>query len=56
MRRQGPIGEGTPVPQVGDGWLMEFSLDGEPLRAVVVSTDEDAHAVAQEYVNMGRQA
>ena len=38
----------------GGGWLVEFSLDGEPLRAVVVSTDEAAHDVAQEYVDTGR--
>ena len=29
-----------------DGWLVEFSLDGEPMRAVGVSTDEAAHDVA----------
>ena len=36
------------------GWLVEFSLDGEPLRAVGVSTDEAAHDVAQEYVDTGQ--
>ena len=41
---------------VGGGWLVEFTLDGEPLRAVVVSTDDDAHDVAQEYVGTGRPA
>ena len=38
----------------GSGWLVEFSLDGEPLRAVGVSTDEAAHDVAQEYVDTGQ--
>ena len=38
----------------GSGWLVEFSLDGEPLRAVGVSTDEEAHDVAQEYVDTGQ--
>ncbi len=32
---------------VGGGWLVEFTLNGEPLRAVVVSTDDTAHEVAQ---------
>ena len=36
------------------GWLVEFSLDGKPLRAVGVSTDEEAHDVAQEYVDTGQ--
>ena len=38
----------------GGGWLVEFSLDGKPLRAVVVSTDDEAHDVAQEYVDTGQ--
>ena len=38
----------------GGGWLVEFSLDGEPLRAVAVSGDDDAHEVAQEYVDTGQ--
>lgn len=41
---------------VDDGWLLEFSLDGEPLRAVVVSTDDAVHNVAQKYVDTGRIA
>ena len=38
----------------GGGWLVEFSLDGKPLRAVGVSTDDEAHDVAQEYVDTGQ--
>ena len=41
---------------VGGGWLVEFTLNGEPLRAVVVSTDDTAHDVAQEDVDTGRIA
>ena len=36
------------------GWLVEFSLDGKPLRGVVVSTDDVAHDVGQEYVDTGQ--
>ena len=33
----------------GSGWLVDFSLAGKPLCAVVVSTDDEA----QEYVDTG---
>ena len=39
-------------PPSGGWW--SFSLDGKPLRAVGVSTDEEAHDVAQEYVDTGQ--
>ena len=38
----------------GSGWLVEFSLDGKPLRAAGVSTDEEAHDVVQESVDTGQ--
>ena len=36
------------------GWVIEFTQDGEPQRAVVVRTGDEAHDVAQEYVATGR--
>ena len=39
----------------GSGWLVEFSLDGEPLRAVGVSTDEAAHGPGVRGHGTGRQ-
>ena len=36
------------------GWVIEFTQDGAPQRAVVVETDEEAHGVAQAYVATGR--
>ena len=47
------VGPASGTSPAAGGWL-EFSLDGEPLRAVGVSTDEAAHDVAQEYVDTGQ--
>ena len=43
-----------PYHHPGGGWVIEFTQDGEPRRAVVVETGGEAHDVAQAYVATGR--
>ena len=42
-----------PYHHPGGGWVIEFTQDGAPQRAVLVETDGDAHEVAQEYMATG---